>query len=172
MSITIPLDRRAPARVALAVLRHSGWFVAIVVAIAGGLLLCAVTASDVNLAGLAGGFTLHALVGLVGSFALHEAAHTGALRRAAPGIRSITLTLTGLRMSLTPAGTIVGKQIAFVALMGPLLTAAAGAVLWATVPDLRLHLWFIGHVVFLAPCFGDGRAIITGARRWSSSVEL
>ena len=56
-----------------------------------------------------------------------------------------------------------------VGLSGPLADASLGFALWCVMPGSGLHFWFIGHLVFVLPLFGDGRAIVSGARRWAET---
>ncbi|MER5888021.1 hypothetical protein ABT160_29740 [Streptomyces sp. NPDC001941] len=98
------------------------------------------------------------VLGLVASFALHESAHAWALGRM-PGITGITLERTAWRTSVVPHGTMSARQSAAVALAGPVACAAVGAALWLPDLDRPLSWWYLAHLAFLLPCFGDGRAL-------------
>ncbi|RFU87557.1 hypothetical protein DY218_06255 [Streptomyces triticagri] len=105
-----------------------------------------------------------ALLGLLVPFALHESAHVLVLRRI-PTVTHIALERTGWRTSVVPAGTMTGRQTALVALAGPLVCVAVGAVLWLTSFDRALSWWYLAHLAFLLPVFGDGRALWFGSRQ-------
>lgn len=104
-----------------------------------------------------------AALGLVAGFALHESAHVAALKR----IRTVThiaIERTALRTSVIPEGTMTGRQSAAVALAGPSACFAVGAALWLSGLDRPLSWWYLAHIVFLLPVFGDGRALWQGLR--------
>lgn len=103
-------------------------------------------------------FVKTAVLGLVGSFALHESAHAMVLK-ALPGVTDVTVETGAWRMSLIPEGTITRGENALVALAGPLSCAAVGAGLWLTGIDRSLSWWYLLHLAFLLPPFGDGRAL-------------
>ena len=105
-----------------------------------------------------------AALGLVSSFALHESAHVLVLKR----IRTVThiaIERTGWRTSVIPEGTMNARQTAVVALAGPSACVAVGAVLWLSSLDRSLAWWYLAHIVFLLPFFGDGRAVWNSFRR-------
>lgn len=108
---------------------------------------------------------LHYIVGLCGSFALHELGHALVLLRADGGT-SVTLERTAWRISVRATGAIRGRDAFLAALAGPGGCAVAGGILLLACPHALLHVWFFAHAVFLLPVFGDGRALISGARRW------
>lgn len=133
-----------------------------------GLLLVAALAwfaysGDPGLALLALLFCKAAVLGLVGSFAVHEAAHAAVLARS-PGVTGITVERTGWRVSLIPEGTLTRARNAAVALSGPLTCGAIGAILYLTGLDRGLAWWYMLHLVFLLPLFGDGRALLLSLR--------
>lgn len=106
------------------------------------------------------------MLGLVGSFALHESAHAAVLKTL-PGITAITVETGAWRISLIPEGTITRAENALVALAGPLSCAVVGAGLWLTGIDRALAWWYLLHLAFLLPVFGDGQALwrsLRGAR--------
>ena len=99
-----------------------------------------------------------ATLGLVVPFALHESAHALVLKR----IRTVThisIERTAWRTSVLPEGTMTARQTAMVALAGPSVCAAVGALLWLPGLDRPLAWWYLAHIVFLLPFFGDGRAL-------------
>ncbi|MGR8012315.1 hypothetical protein [Streptomyces hypolithicus] len=97
-------------------------------------------------------------LGLVASFALHESAHVLVLKR----IRTVThiaIERTAWRTSVIPEGTMTARQTAVVALAGPSACVGVGALLWLSGLDRYLAWWYLAHIVFLLPFFGDGRAL-------------
>ncbi|WP_418275261.1 hypothetical protein ACNHYB_10350 [Isoptericola jiangsuensis] len=115
------------------------------------------------------------VLGLIGSFALHESAHVAFLRRC-PGVTSITLERTALRVSVAPTGVLTPRQAALTAVAGPGSCVLVGFSLWATA-DATLAPWYLMHGVFLLPPFGDGMALVRSmraahrSRRPSSDVD-
>ncbi|MGW1072470.1 hypothetical protein [Streptomyces sp. NPDC002537] len=99
-----------------------------------------------------------ATLGLVLPFALHESAHVLALKRVRT-VTHITIERTAWRTSVLPRGTMTARQTAAVALAGPSACVAVGALLWLSGLDRPLSWWYLAHVVFLLPPFGDGRAL-------------
>ncbi|MEV0276671.1 hypothetical protein AB0I22_09865 [Streptomyces sp. NPDC050610] len=111
-----------------------------------------------------------AAFGLVASFALHESAHVLVLNRIAT-VTHITLERTAWRTSVIPHGTMTTRQTATVAAAGPLACAVAGALLWLSGLDRPLSYWYLAHLAFLLPPFGDGRALWRSFRRPPSARE-
>ncbi|MGX2995798.1 hypothetical protein JNUCC64_16170 [Streptomyces sp. JNUCC 64] len=99
-----------------------------------------------------------AALGLVGSFALHESAHVVVLRRI-PTVTRVALVRTGWRTSVVPEGDMTARQIVAVAVAGPAVCALVGAALWLSALDRVLAWWYLAHLVFLLPFFGDGRSL-------------
>ncbi|WKK26999.1 hypothetical protein QZH56_16240 [Streptomyces olivoreticuli] len=105
-----------------------------------------------------------AALGLVASFALHESAHVLVLKR----IRTVThiaIERTAWRTSVIPQGTMTARQTATVALAGPSVCVAVGTLLWLSGLDRPLSWWYLAHVVFLLPLFGDGQALWRSFRK-------
>ncbi|MEU2873342.1 hypothetical protein ABZ769_29775 [Streptomyces olivoreticuli] len=105
-----------------------------------------------------------AALGLVAPFALHESAHVLVLKR----IRTVThiaIERTAWRTSVIPQGTMTARQTAAVALAGPSACVAVGALLWLSGLDRPLSWWYLAHVVFLLPLFGDGQALWCSFRK-------
>lgn len=152
-----------PHSVALAVVRQT-WPLQM---LTGALLVVAawwwLVSGDTTIVRGAAHLELCAAVGLAGAFALHEAAHVVALGRCA-GVTHLVVTVTAWRFSLEPRGTITPGQMVVVALSGPGAAAVAGAVLWLVAPGVALHWWFLAHLGFLLPVFGDGRSLVLGLR--------
>ncbi|MFI7357542.1 hypothetical protein ACIBTP_26915 [Streptomyces avidinii] len=99
-----------------------------------------------------------AALGLVAGFALHESAHVLVLKR----IRTVThiaIERTAWRTSVIPEGTMTARQTAVVALAGPSACVAVGGLLWLSGLDRSLAWWYLAHIMFLLPFFGDGRAL-------------
>lgn len=104
-----------------------------------------------------------AALGLVAPFALHESAHALVLKR----IRTVThiaIERTAWRTSVIPEGTMTARQTAAVALAGPAACVAVGALLWLPGLDRPLAWWYLAHIGFLLPFFGDGRALLRALR--------
>ena len=112
-----------------------------------------------------------ATLGLVVPFALHESAHVLVLKR----IRTVThiaIERTAWRTSVIPEGTMSARQTAVVALVGPSACITVGALLWLLGLDRPLAWWYLAHIVFLLPFFGDGRALWHSFRAtWRQSAE-
>ncbi|NJQ01889.1 hypothetical protein [Streptomyces zingiberis] len=104
-----------------------------------------------------------AVPGLMLSFALHESAHVVCLKRI-PTVTHITIARTAWRTSVIPEGTMTARQTAVVAVAGPFACALVGALLWLPGLDRALAWWYLAHLGFLLPCFGDGRALLHGLR--------
>ena len=113
---------------------------------------------------VAGYVEILAVVGLAGAFAVHEVAHVAVLRRCG-GVSGVVMTATPWRFSLEPRGVITHRQVAAVAVAGPAAATGVGLVLWVGLPQAALHWWFIAHLVFLLPIFGDGRSLVLALRR-------
>jgi hypothetical protein len=116
-------------------------------------------------------FFKFAVVGLIGSFVLHESAHALALKRIST-VTHITIDRTFFRFSVVPSGTMTGRQIAWVAIAGPASCMAVGLPLWISGVDRSLAWWFMAHVVFLLPIFGDGQSLLRGLRRSGSEAKV
>ncbi|GAA2633727.1 hypothetical protein [Streptomyces vastus] len=99
-----------------------------------------------------------ATLGLVAPFALHESAHALVLKRIRT-VTHITIERTAWRTSVIPEGAMTARQTAVVALAGPSACIAVGALLWLPGLDRTLAWWYLAHIVFLLPFFGDGRAL-------------
>lgn len=99
-----------------------------------------------------------ATLGLVAPFALHESAHALVLRRIRT-LTHITIERTPWRTSVIPEGTMTARQTAEVALAGPAACVAVGTLLWLPGLDRSLAWWYLAHILFLLPFFGDGRAL-------------
>jgi hypothetical protein len=99
-----------------------------------------------------------ATLGLVAPFALHESAHALVLKRIRT-VTHITIERTAWRTSVIAEGFMTARQTAVVALAGPSACIAVGALLWLPGLDRSLAWWYLAHIVFLLPFFGDGRAL-------------
>jgi hypothetical protein len=120
-------------------------------------LILGLAADDTVLVTLFSQITLHAIAGLGGSYFLHECAHIFLLANY-PSIKCVDVATSWTRFSLHPQGTLTPLQMTAVGAVGPLGCVAVGAVLWLT--NSSLAYWYLGHIIFLLPIFGDGRAII------------
>ncbi|NEC18286.1 hypothetical protein [Streptomyces parvus] len=105
-----------------------------------------------------------AVLGLAVPFALHESAHVFALKRI-PTVTHIVIERTTWRTSVVPSGTMSARHTVLVALIGPGACVAVGTLLWASGLGRALAWWYLAHVLFLLPFFGDGRAL------WNSLPE-
>lgn len=123
-----------------------------------------VATGDGMLLRAAGRLELLAAVGVAGAFAVHEVAHVAVLRRC-EGVTHLVVTATPARFSVEPRGRITPRQVVGVALAGPGAAAVAGLVLWIAVPAVDLHWWFLAHLAFLLPVFGDGRSLLVALSR-------
>lgn len=113
-------------------------------------------------------FARLALGGLLASFLLHETAHLLSLKRCS-GVRTVVLSTTALRFSITPVGLMSSRQIAVTAAVGPLSCVLAGTALLQF--DGALAAVYLAHVLQLLPIFGDGRALILARRGWRLTDE-
>lgn len=113
----------------------------------------------------------HDVLGLWGSFAIHELGHALVLTYA-QGVSAITMERNHWRLSVTPHGTISGRDVFVAAVVGPGCCVAIGVVLWICAPHLMLHVWYLAHALFLTPLFNDGRALIVSSRRWNERLML
>lgn len=106
-------------------------------------------------------------IGLAGSFCLHECAHVAILRRLS-GISHIAVERSWLRISVQPTGWISPRQIACVALAGPMVCVLFGLVIFCAGRP-HLSVWFLMHGAYLLPPFGDGRTLIQAWRQRTHS---
>lgn len=97
------------------------------------------------------------LGGLIGSFLLHELGHALVLLRIA-GVTRVRLEVSLLRISLVPEGSLTRAESLLTALSGPVVTALVGAGLVAS--GSGLGWWYVMHLAFLLPPFGDGEALL------------
>ncbi|WP_411374138.1 hypothetical protein ACLH0K_13875 [Arthrobacter sp. MPF02] len=118
--------------------------------------------NDAALAGFFGVFVIHSVVGLGGSYFLHEAAHLVLLSKY-PTIEKVEVTASWARFSVHPSGSVTPLQAIGVGLSGPVACCIVGAVLWQV--GSPLAAWYLGHLVFLLPVFGDGKAVLMSLRR-------
>ncbi|MEV4669676.1 hypothetical protein [Microbacterium sp. LWO12-1.2] len=165
------VDRIRP-RTALRWLLPAAWPVRLVFwAAAAATLLVAAASAQPAIALAVLTLITHDVFGLWASFAIHELGHAIVLRRA-PGVSALTLERTPLRLSVTPHGSIRGRDAFFAAVLGPLCCVAIGTLLWALVPQSLLHIWYLAHGIFLTPLFSDGRTMLRSARAWRAWLPL
>lgn len=163
--------RRLRPRVVLRWLLLAGWPVHVVFATTTAATLAFALLSDQPAIGDAvGAVALHYALGLWASFAVHELGHA-ALLMTAPGVTAVTLQRTALRISITPHGRMLGRDAFLTALCGPGCCVVIGVVLWLTLPQLLLHVWYLAQAVFLTPVFSDGRTLLRGIGAWSRPLE-
>ncbi|WP_158864863.1 hypothetical protein [Leifsonia sp. AG29] len=172
MRTRIRVDGRGALTAATRAVRQILWAVVLILTNAGACAIIAGATGSVPLATLALTMVAHTGLGLIGSYAVHEAAHVHALGRWAPGVSGAVVTTTTLRFSVTPMGSITGKQMTLVAVAGPIAALSTGIAIWALIPSSGIQYWYWAHALFLLPIFSDGKAIIGGISRWSETIEL
>jgi hypothetical protein len=119
---------------------------------------------------LASSILLHAAFGLLGSYVVHECGHFVALGFCRD-VSAISMKSSLLRLSLQPEGQLTALAALGVAVAGPLNAVVVGVGLCVLFPELGWGWWYLGHLVFLAPWFGDGRAAFVAAARLSRRTE-
>lgn len=92
-------------------------------------------------------------------FICHEWAHAVVALRDA-GVHGLRIECTLWRISIYPLGSMTRLHAILTALSGPLFCASIGVLLWLAGHSL-VAFSFTAHLIFLLPCFGDGRAVIT-----------
>jgi hypothetical protein len=97
------------------------------------------------------------------SMIIHEGGHGIALHLL-PGITALRTERNWFRFSIQPQGSITAAQAIFAALSGPALCFLIGIFGYWGTPYRNLSVIFAAHIVFLLPCFGDGRSILTALR--------
>ncbi len=107
-------------------------------------------------------FLLH-IVMISSSVIMHECGHAFVLSRC-HGITSLQIEPKILRFPITPIGVISRSEAITVALSGPVLSSIFGCLIYGLTHRLSLGVIFAAHLVFLFPCFGDGRSIVTALR--------
>lgn len=158
------------ARAVIRWLALAGWPVHLAFGVStAATLVLAVSLDQPGVASALLAVTVHYLFGLCASFAIHELSHAVTLTRA-PGVTAVTLERTLLRISVRPHGSIRGRDAFLCASLGPLTCVAVGALLWGLAPQLLVHVWYLGHAVFLTPVFPDGRIMIVAARCWNRVI--
>ena len=110
------------------------------------------------------GVFVHMSAGMLGSYVVHESGHFVALGFCG-GVTAVSVESRLARISLRPEGELTPREAIGVAVAGPFGCLNVGAVLMALTPEFGLGWWYLAHVVFLAPCFGDGRALLAALRR-------
>jgi hypothetical protein len=130
----------------------------LVVGAAAGLAVWRAT-GDASVLRLAGVFTMHLLAGLLGSFVVHETGHLLALGRC-QSVSAVVVERRLLRISLQPRGELLVGEACAVAVSGPGASATVGGILVIFARDLGIHYWYLAHLLFLIPPFGDGIAIV------------
>ncbi|SDL21465.1 hypothetical protein SAMN05216298_3092 [Glycomyces sambucus] len=147
--------------VALAVAAQVWPLLALASLILAAALGWAAVSGDTTQLPVAAWIFLAATAGLTASFALHECVHALLLHRI-PTVASVTVERTPARISVVPRGRMTGWQTAAVAAAGPLACVLAGAALAVHEATRPLSWWYLGHVLFLLPLFGDGTALVKG----------
>jgi hypothetical protein len=110
------------------------------------------------------GFAINAVVGAGGSYLLHEVGHAFGLGLCR-GVDRVDLRGGFLRFSLMPHGTLTGSESLLVAVLGPGSCVLVGLLLLMVLPVPSLGIWYVAHVIFLVPPFGDGLAVVRSVWR-------
>ncbi|MEU8660349.1 hypothetical protein [Actinoplanes philippinensis] len=160
---------RALARVARCVLTGFSWaLVPVAVMLAAGAAYRA-GSGESGLLDLAWLLALHVAGGAAGSYLLHEGGHVLVLS-ACPGVRDIGIHSGLLRFSVVPRGEITRTESILTALAGPGVCGLAGLALLAG--GSPLAWWYLAHLAFLLPVFGDGRSIVRAIRGARDQAEV
>lgn len=120
-------------------------------------IILGLSANDSILVGLSAELAVHVVFGFGGSYLLHEAGHIVLLSRY-PSVEGIDVTASWTRFSVHPRGSLSPLQVIAVGLIGPVGCFVIGAGLWLL--GSNLAFWYMGHIIFLLPIFGDGRAVL------------
>lgn len=113
---------------------------------------------------LSGTLALHVVVGAAGSYVVHEVGHVIAMGLFCPQVHSIEIRSDFLRFSIVPHGSISRAGSILVALSGPGLCGLLG-LLTLQVTGSSVGWWYVAHLVFLVPPFGDGMSILRVSTR-------
>lgn len=171
MLVRVHVSRLTTVFVVGRIVQANRWFLVTMLGLSSVCVGLSVAAAAPALAQLTGAFLMHALGGLLASYVVHESAHAALLRRVT-GLHAVEVITTFARFTFAPKGALRGRDIAMIGVAGPVAALAAGAALLIFVPVWGLHWWYLGHVMFLLPVFGDGKSILVGARSWSRRVTL
>lgn len=158
-------------RILVSIVRICKWPLLIISILAITCLVLGIISNDTVLIHVVLLLLTHTLVGCLASYWVHEAAHAYVMRLF-KSIEDVYLTAGAFRLSLTPTGSLLGWQVAVIALAGPCAAAAVGGVLKLILDDSALYLWYLLHLLFLLPMFGDGKSLIIGLRAWSTPISL
>lgn len=115
-------------------------------------------------------FALHLLAGLLGSFVVHEMGHWAVLALS-PSVREVAVERSIFRISLLPLGKISVGEACAAALAGPVSAVVFGGFFWLFARNLGIHYWYIVHMLFLLPLFGDGRALVYLCSKFRGSSQ-
>ncbi|WP_433794752.1 hypothetical protein [Actinoplanes sp. CA-252034] len=152
---------RALARVARRVLIGFSWaLVPVAVMLAAGATHRLVSGES-GLLTLSWLLVAHVVGGATGSYLLHESGHVLVLSGCS-GVHDIEVRSGLLRFSVVPHGSITRAEGILTALAGPGLCALAGLALLAA--GSPVTWWYLAHLIFLLPVFGDGRSIVRAIR--------
>ncbi|MDO4666021.1 MAG: hypothetical protein Q4A71_07490 [Actinomycetaceae bacterium] len=87
-------------------------------------------------------------------------------------LNDIYIESSFVRFSIRVVGSSTGRGIFFTAIGAPVTVAAFGMIMNIWFPNFDLLGWYIFHLIYLLPFFGDGKAMIFGIRHWSSVIYL
>ncbi|WP_129657372.1 hypothetical protein [Rothia uropygialis] len=115
------------------------------------------------------GFTYYLLGGVILPFTLHEASHL-VLATKAPGVSTVWVETTNFRISVGMEGEMSPLWLVGIAISRSCTCIALGLVI-AAVGERAMSMFWLGHGLFLLPCFGDGRGLRRGLRTWFRSCD-
>lgn len=113
--------------------------------------------ADASLAIAALQIVLLYVCGVLAPFFVHEWMHA-VVALTADGVRGVVIERTLLRFSVIPVGTLGARAVALGAAAGPGACGVIGVACVAAGAEL-FGAFFLGHLLFLLPCFGDGRML-------------
>lgn len=117
-------------------------------------------------------FLKHLYCGLITGFLVHEITHALLISITMRDLKQLQIESTFMRFSIQAVGSSTGRGVFLTALSGPMAVVTFGVFIYFVFPNSGLLGWYVVHLFFLFPFFGDGRAIIFGLRHWRSVVHL
>ena len=99
-----------------------------------------------------------------GSFLLHELAHALVICHI-PAVKGVVVEQNMLRVSLRPQGALALREAVIISISGPGIPVLIGLLLIIFKVPIILCGIFISHLIFLLPCFGDGKALVMACRQ-------
>ncbi|WP_216387108.1 hypothetical protein [Arcanobacterium phocae] len=148
------------------------WLFCAGILISGGVFFVAFFYQDRYLFALGCAFLRHLVCGIVLGFLVHEIAHVVFICLTMNELMRIELEFNLFRFSVRGIGSSTGRGIFATALSGPIVAVVFGFILSIVFPDSGLLGWYVLHLLFLLPIFGDGRALVFGVRNWGRQVRV